>query len=197
MRPIGNRTKCFLTIFRDTNKVYFRDAIGIVVLYDITKVRSFESVKEWYDQINQSTPEIGCGVKKPVTMLVGNKLDLRHSRSISTSEGQQLAKENSSFFLEASACDGTNVSKVFQRLTEHIYEITLRNQSPDCDQVSTSSGLQGGSASLEQDKPPGTYLKVIQKQPCSKWQIKETAQNYASHAKDACLKFSCCTFGME
>jgi hypothetical protein len=44
-----------------------------------------------------------------VLMLVGNKLDLKHLRQVSTDIGAAYAQRNNLAFIETSALDGENV----------------------------------------------------------------------------------------
>lgn len=66
-----------------------------------------------------------------VIILVGNKRDLRHLRSVSTEEAESFAKQNALDFIETSALDSTNVKKVFESILTEIYCIELRKQSRD------------------------------------------------------------------
>ena len=36
---------------------YFRDANGLVLVYDITHIRSFERVSGWVDNVRKSAPQ--------------------------------------------------------------------------------------------------------------------------------------------
>jgi GTPase SAR1 family protein len=48
-----------------------------------------------------------------VIMLVGNKSDLRHLRSVPTEEAKGFAEKNNLSFIETSALDSTNVETAF------------------------------------------------------------------------------------
>jgi GTPase SAR1 family protein len=61
-----------------------------------------------------------------VTILVGNKTDLKHAREVSTAEGQALAEAQGLFFMEASALDSSNVAAAFQTVVKEIYSILSR-----------------------------------------------------------------------
>jgi len=51
-----------------------------------------------------------------VIMLVGNKSDLRHLRSVPTDEAKLFAERNGLSFIETSALDSTNVETAFQNI---------------------------------------------------------------------------------
>lgn len=61
-----------------------------------------------------------------VTILVGNKTDLKDAREVSTEEGKALAEEQGLFFMETSALDSSNVAAAFQTVVKEIYNILSR-----------------------------------------------------------------------
>ena len=61
-----------------------------------------------------------------VTILVGNKSDLKDAREVSTSEGKALAEAQGLFFMETSALDSSNVAAAFQTIVKEIYNILSR-----------------------------------------------------------------------
>jgi len=93
--------------FRTITTSYFRGAQGILLVYDVTDRRSFESIRNWISQIQQHAD---VHVNK---ILVGNKCDMTDDKVISTEEGQKLAKEFNIDFWEASAKNDINVEQSF------------------------------------------------------------------------------------
>jgi hypothetical protein len=61
-----------------------------------------------------------------VIMLVGNKCDLRHLRTVPTEEARAYAEKNSLSFIETSALDSTNVEQAFQTILTEIYRLVSR-----------------------------------------------------------------------
>lgn len=94
---------------------YFRDANGLVLVYDITHLRSFERVSGWVDNVRKSAPQ------DVVIFLVGNKSDKQYKRVVSHEKGQELAESYNIKFFETSAKMGTGVNEVFKDLTQCIY----------------------------------------------------------------------------
>jgi Ras-related protein Rab-11A len=65
---------------------HYRRALGAIVVYDITKERTFTNVKRWIEAIReQADPNV-------VIVLVGNKIDLRDCQVVSTGEAKKWAK---------------------------------------------------------------------------------------------------------
>lgn len=97
--------------FRAITKSYYHGSHGIVVVYDITDRSSFEKVRDWFNQINQSDP-----TENPCKILIGNKCDLNDKREVKIEEGQELASEYDIPFMETSAKDSLNVDNLFSTM---------------------------------------------------------------------------------
>ena len=94
---------------------HYRNAVGALLVYDVTERLTFVNVEKWLKELHQKA-EPGC-----VIMLVGNKLDLAEDRrAVTTKEGQTFAEKNGLFFIETSAKDATNVEAAFQQTLEGI-----------------------------------------------------------------------------
>ena len=64
--------------FRAITAPYYRGAHGAMMVYDITKRKTFENLIHWLSQLQQFSD------KNMVIMLVGNKSDLSHVRTVTT-----------------------------------------------------------------------------------------------------------------
>ena len=58
--------------FRTMIRPYYRGAAGIILVYDVTDARTFESISEWMRNIEENTSEYQVIQK----VLVGNKTDM-------------------------------------------------------------------------------------------------------------------------
>ena len=67
---------------------------------------------------NSLAPWLQAGI---VVMLVGNKSDLKHLRTVLTEEAMQFAAENNLAFIETSANEGSNVETAFHNILTEIY----------------------------------------------------------------------------
>ncbi|CAN1141108.1 Ras-related protein RABA5c [Linum perenne] len=101
--------------FRAVTSAYYRGAVGALIVYDITRKTTFESVKRWLQEL---TLQCDTTVGK---MLVGNKCDLDEIREVSKEEGKSVAEEEGMFFMETSALDSTNVEAAFEVVIREIY----------------------------------------------------------------------------
>ncbi|KAJ5074026.1 ras and ef-hand domain-containing protein [Anaeramoeba ignava] len=98
--------------FRTITSSYYRDADGVMIVYDITDENSFDQVDHWFDEISKQAPP------SVVKILVGNKTDLENKRKISTERGLNAANSRSCPFIEVSAKSGENVKKAFEMLVD-------------------------------------------------------------------------------
>lgn len=57
------------------SRVYYRDAFGVILLYDISRHSTFETVEKWKQTIDEEVTPIDGARSLPV-VLVGNKVDL-------------------------------------------------------------------------------------------------------------------------
>jgi len=102
---------------RSITRSYYRNSVGALLVYDITKRASFEHMVEWlYEARRHIEPH------KAVFHLVGCKCDMETSREVSYEEAQQFADFYRLGFLETSAKSGLNVEKVFNQVSIEIFE---------------------------------------------------------------------------
>ena len=105
--------------FRGLAKNYFRGAnasIGILV-YDIRRKESFESIKDyWYEQVKTS------GEENMVFGVVGNKCDLFQEEKVSEDEGKKFAKEIGAVFQLTSCKENIGIDELFQQCAQKFME---------------------------------------------------------------------------
>ncbi|XP_048333680.1 ras-related protein RABA5e [Ziziphus jujuba] len=106
--------------FRAVTSAYYRGAVGALIVYDITRRTTFDSVGRWLEELNTHSDTTVA------RMLVGNKYDLENIRDVSVEEGKSLAETEGLFFMETSALDSTNVKKAFEIVIKEIYNNVSR-----------------------------------------------------------------------
>ena len=92
--------------FRSISRAYYRNAIGCILVYDITRRETFAHLKSWLDDVSMHGNDL---IK---TCVVANKSDMESKRVISKEEGEQFAKSNGLLYCEVSAKSGKNVEEV-------------------------------------------------------------------------------------
>lgn len=100
--------------FRTITSSYYRGAHGIIVVYDVTDMESFNNVRQWLNEIDRYASD---NVNK---LLVGNKCDLEANRAVPYETAKAFADEIGIPFMETSAKDATNVEQAFMAMTASI-----------------------------------------------------------------------------
>ena len=100
--------------FRTITSSYYRGAHGIIVVYDVTDLESFNNVKQWLNEIDRYACE---NVNK---LLVGNKCDLVSKKAVEYETAKEFADKLEIPFLETSAKAATNVEKAFLTMAAEI-----------------------------------------------------------------------------
>jgi len=105
--------------FRTITSSYYRGAQGIIVVFDMTDVTTFNNVKKWVKEI-ESFSGNSC-----VLLLVANKSDLEERRMVPYEEGKAYAEELKVPYLETSAKTDARVEEAFLGLAKRILDKTL------------------------------------------------------------------------
>ncbi|XP_027870385.1 ras-related protein Rab-8B [Xiphophorus couchianus] len=100
--------------FRTITTAYYRGAMGIMLVYDITNEKSFDNIRNWIRNIEEHA---SADVEK---MILGNKCDMNDKRQVSKERGEKLAIDYGIKFLETSAKSSINVEEGFLTLARDI-----------------------------------------------------------------------------
>jgi len=97
---------------------YFRKAKGVILVYDISNAKSFESLGErWMAQLQDHASSDDLA-----KLLVGNKSDLESAREVPREKAQQFCQEYGMEMLETSAKSGQNVLQAFEKLIGIVHD---------------------------------------------------------------------------
>ena len=112
-----NNLKVFLQIwdtsgeekFRSITRNFYRNADGLLVVFDLTCKESFNHVKNWINEAKEHKNDIKA-------ILVGNKLDLEDEREVDKETALKFAEKNNLKYLETSAKNGKNINNSFKEM---------------------------------------------------------------------------------
>ncbi|KAK3218836.1 hypothetical protein Dsin_012806 [Dipteronia sinensis] len=149
--------------FRAVTSAYYRGAVGALLVYDISRRQTFDSIGRWLNELHTHSD------MNVVTILVGNKSDLKDAREVTTAEGKTLAEAEGLFFMETSALDSSNVTAAFQTVVKEIYNIILSRKviiSQELKHKDPSSLTNGKTVVLQGEMTEDAAAEVPKKAGC-------------------------------
>lgn len=100
--------------FEVVRQGFYRGARGGLLVYDVTRRRTFMDIENWKEEAFKSVE------RDFPLIIVANKVDLEDSRVVTKEEGETWAKEQDYLYVESSALTGENVEEAFAQLCKRI-----------------------------------------------------------------------------
>mmetsp|Transcript_17100 Transcript_17100/g.19064 ORF Transcript_17100/g.19064 Transcript_17100/m.19064 type:complete len:222 (-) Transcript_17100:38-703(-) len=100
--------------------VYSRGSHIAFVVFDVTQRNTFERVAK-YEKVMELTKDQQCCIA-----IVGNKIDLKDKREVSTKEGRELADFWGVSYFEVSAKEGTGVFEMFDDMISRAEDVCVK-----------------------------------------------------------------------
>ncbi len=97
--------------FQILRPMYYRGASGGVLVFDVTRRRTFIVLDEWLKELENAIN------KKIPLVLVGNKIDLP-DRVVNPKEGHEFAEAHGMPYIESSAKTGESIVDIFEELAK-------------------------------------------------------------------------------
>ena len=95
---------------------FFHNAQGIMVMFDVTCVNSFENVRNWTESIKT---HLSSEINNIPVIIIGNKIDLKE-RDVKTDEANKYCRELGFKYFETSAKTGENVDLSVKYLVKEV-----------------------------------------------------------------------------
>ncbi|OHT09115.1 small GTP-binding protein [Tritrichomonas foetus] len=108
--------------YRSIGKAYYRNAIGIILVFALNDVKSFESISLWLQKVQQY-----CHPNAKF-LLVGNKNDLMIERYVSQEKIEEFVHKHNLDYCEASAKADFNITNCFNILTQKVYQAVINHE---------------------------------------------------------------------
>ncbi len=105
--------------FKLMRRSFYEGADGILLLFDVTRKSTFNSIPDWYKDINVSVKNMA----ERAILLCGNKKDLIEQREISVEVAKLYADQLNIEYLEISALTGENIDQTFQLIAQKLINV--------------------------------------------------------------------------
>ncbi len=120
--------------FRSITKSIYRNANGVLFVYDITNKESFANIKNWIKDLQN----VGNDIKG---IIVGNKIDLDPERIIDKKDLEEMANKYQMPFIETSAKQNTFVNDAFNLIIDELLKDRTEEQIVEMFSRKTKSDL--------------------------------------------------------
>ena len=106
--------------YRAIAKTYFKNADGVLFVYSIDDIESFNNIKEWINLFNENNN----GKKGIPQILVETKNDL--VRVVNEEESKNFSNERNLILISTSSKTNENVDDLFKKMAENMYKEYLK-----------------------------------------------------------------------
>jgi len=132
--------------FRSMAPMYYRSAAAAILVYDITSAESFETMKGWFNELNDKYQG------NIIIAISGNKLDLESDRRVNVEEAKSYAQSIDAFWTETSAKDNTGIEEMFSSICHQLIQKKKSNGSIMGEEGRTSLPI---TQTVNNPPPPG------------------------------------------
>ena len=123
--------------YKSLTKGFFRNAQGIMIVYDVTNSETFENLKYW---INSIKTHMDSEIEKIPVIIIGNKIDAEE-REIKYEEAELFCKDHNFPYFETSAKTGKNINDTINFLVNEVINRNSGNkQNNDNIKINNSDG---------------------------------------------------------
>jgi Ras-related protein Rab-32 len=126
--------------FGNMTRVYYKEAVGAFVVFDVTRTSTFEAVKKWKADIDAKVMIPGTTDQPIPVVLLANKIDLVNAAEgwgKSKAEMEQFCQDHGFVgWFETSAKDDVQIDTAANKLVATILEkVTVTSEESDPDAV--------------------------------------------------------------
>ena len=100
--------------------IYYKDAIGAIIVYDITSRESFDMMKKWVLELSENA------AKDIMITIAGNKSDLENGWRVLKEEVEAFAKKHAANHFTVSAKNWSRIDELFHYLAERVHAANVQ-----------------------------------------------------------------------
>jgi small GTP-binding protein len=150
--------------YRALTKMFYKDANAAILVYDITRKRSFEELQNyWFEQIKESAPQ------NIMLVVDANKCDLIQEEEVDEGAARDYSKGIGAIFCTTSAKSSVGINDLFIQIARKYTgfdDIQIKNEEEDYSNRSTQTDgkiSKNGSMKISREK---TFDKKDKKKKC-------------------------------
>ena len=144
--------------FRSINSIFYQDAYICIMVYDITKRKSFDSLKEyWYKAVKEG------GIEGIIFHVAGNKIDLFEDEEVERNDVKNYCDNINCDFNFISAIENTYIDDLFKNIGEKFLNSQLYKDIEQNKYKSKGRKLSYGDEEVNNDED---NTKKVKKKKC-------------------------------
>ena len=137
--------------FRSLAKIFYQNAVAVILVYDITIRDTFEQLKQyWIKEIKENAPP------DIILALAANKSDKYKDEQVDINEGKELARQLNAIFKSTSALSSKGIDELFltigQKFLDPSYAINISISIPKSESSNNSKILKKPNKKIEKKK---------------------------------------------
>jgi small GTP-binding protein len=126
--------------YKSMTNAFYRNAQGIILVYDVNNQETFENLKYWLQSINLNLGD-KTDIKK---IIIGNKIDL--TREVKKEEAEKFAAQNNVPYFETSALENKGIPESIHYLVQEALKDKLAPiENKDSLRLTTKSNNESSS----------------------------------------------------
>ncbi|XP_053504638.1 ras-related protein Rab-38 [Ictalurus furcatus] len=135
--------------YGNMTRVYYREAVGALIVFDVTRASTFDAVPKWKDDLD-SKVTLSNGKPVPAVLLANKSDQSREGLSTQIPKLDSFCKENGFVgWFETSAKENTNIEAAIRCLVENIL---AHEESAACDSDPDTVTLSGNNNTKDRGK---------------------------------------------
>jgi Ras-related protein Rab-1A len=104
--------------YKALTKGFFNNAEGIMIVFDVTNIETFDNLKNWIQSIETF---MGNKMEETPIIIIGNKIDCEE-REVKTEDAESYCNGQNYPYFETSAKTGENIDKTIRFLVKKVIE---------------------------------------------------------------------------
>ena len=121
--------------YKSLTRGFFRNAQGIMIVYDVTNYETYENLKYWIKSIKT---QMGSDIDNIPVIIIGNKID-SEEREVKIDEAKLFSKEQNYPYFETSAKTGENIDDCIRFLVNEVINKKSDNKDRDDNNIKISN----------------------------------------------------------
>lgn len=125
-------------VYRGLAPMYYRSALIAIVVFDITRTQSYDSVAYWINELKANADS------RTIIVVCANKVDLEDQRAVVEATAQEFAESHGALYAATSAATGSGIDRMFQMAVGKL----MKDQAGE----SAPTGKNGSGVVLKEQK---------------------------------------------